>query len=102
MITKNRRWGEPKQFSFTPKDHVDLGALNLQMDFASAVKISGARFVVLHGQLARLHRALIQFMLDVHTEQHGYQEVYVPYIVNSQSLYGTGQLPKLADEFILH
>lgn len=93
-----RRWGEPKQFSFTPKDHVDLGALNLQMDFASAVKISGARFVVLHGQLARLHRALIQFMLDVHTEQHGYQEVYVPYIVNSQSLYGTGQLPKLADD----
>ena len=93
-----RRWGEPTKFSFTPKDHVDLGAVNSRMDFETAVKLTGSRFVVLHGNLARLHRALIQFMLDLHIHDHGYQEVYVPYIVNSDSLIGTGQLPKLADD----
>jgi seryl-tRNA synthetase len=93
-----KRWGEPRQFSFMPKDHVDLGAINSRMDFETATKLTGSRFVVLHGNLARLHRALIQFMLDLHIQEHGYQEVYVPYIVNSDSLYGTGQLPKLADD----
>lgn len=93
-----RRWGEPKKFNFEPKDHVDLGATNNLMDFASAAKISGARFAVLNGKLARLHRALIQFMLDVHIKEHNYQEVYVPYVVNSESLYGTGQLPNFADD----
>lgn len=93
-----RRWGTPKQFSFTPKDHVDLGARDNLMDFTSASKITGARFVVMRDKLARLHRALIQFMLDVHTQLHGYQEIYVPYMVNSDSLFGTGQLPKMADD----
>lgn len=92
-----RTWGEPKKFTFTPKDHVDLGA-PLGMDFNTAAKISGARFVVLHGQLARLQRALIQFMLDLHTKQHGYQEISVPYIVNAESLFGTGQLPKFKED----
>ncbi len=92
-----RVWGEPKKFNFTPKDHVDLGA-KLGMDFATATKISGARFVVLHHKLARLQRALIQFMLDLHTQEHGYQEIYVPYIVNSESLFGTGQLPKFKED----
>ncbi len=89
-----RRVGEPKKFDFTPKDHVDLGAALGMMDFDAAAKISGARFVVLSGPLARLQRALTQFMLDVHTEVHGYTEVYVPYLVNADSLRGTGQLPK--------
>ena len=89
-----RRWGEPKQFDFTPKDHVDLGAGLGLMDFEVAAKISGARFVVMQGALAQLHRALIQFMLDLHTREHGYIETYVPYLVNSDSLRGTGQLPK--------
>jgi len=93
-----RRWGDPKKFNFEPKDHVDLGATNNLMDFSAAAKISGARFVVLNGKLARLHRALIQFMLDVHTKEHNYQEVYVPYMVNSESLFGTGQLPNFADD----
>lgn len=93
-----RRWGEPKQFEFEPKDHVDLGADLNAMDFTGAAKISGTRFVVMHGPLARLHRALIQFMLDTHIREHGYQEIYVPYIVNSESLYGTGQLPKFVDD----
>ena len=93
-----RRWGEPKSFDFEPSDHVDLGEKLGLMDFANAAKISGARFVVLQDKLAKLHRALIQFMLDVHTQEHGYQEVYVPYLVNSDSLYGTGQLPKFADD----
>lgn len=93
-----RRWGEPKKFTFNPKDHVDLGATTGQMDFESAAKIAGARFVVLHGKLARVHRALIQFMLDIHTKEHGYQEIYVPYIANSQSFFGTGQLPKFAED----
>lgn len=93
-----RRWGEPKTFAFEPKDHVDLGAEHNLLDFTAAVKIAGARFVVMRAGLARLHRALIQFMLNVHIKEHGYQEVYVPYIANSTSLYGTGQLPKFAEE----
>jgi len=93
-----RRWGEPRQYDFTPKDHVDLGAVHGLLDFESAAKISGARFVVLKGALAKLHRALIQFMLDVHTREHGYQEVYVPYMVNAETLRGTGQLPKFAED----
>jgi seryl-tRNA synthetase len=96
-----RRVGEPPQFSFTPKDHVDLGIKNNAMDFITAAKLSSARFVVLRGQLARVHRALIQFMLDIHTEEHGYQEVYVPYLVNQTSLFGTGQLPKMADDLFM-
>lgn len=94
------RWGTPRQFDFTPKDHVDLGADLSGMDFDAAAKISAARFVTLSGPLARLHRALIQFMLDLHTENHGYTETYVPYLVNAESLQGTGQLPKFeADLF---
>jgi seryl-tRNA synthetase len=95
-----RRWGEPRQLAFEPKDHVDLGAPHGWMDFDSAVRISGSRFAVMRGAMARLHRALIQFMLDVHTREHDYQEVYVPYLVNADSLRGTGQLPKFeADLF---
>lgn len=97
-----RRVGEPKQFDFTPRDHVDLGGALGQMDFDVAAKISGARFVTLNGPLARLQRALTQFMLDVHTEAHGYTETYVPYIVNADSLRGTAQLPKFEqDQFAL-
>jgi len=93
-----RRWGMPPQFTFPVRDHVALGSLSGQMDFESAAKMSGARFVVLRDRLARLHRALIQFMLDVHTTEHGYQEVYVPYLVQPESLVGTGQLPKFGDD----
>jgi len=93
-----RRWGEPPRFDFRPRDHVELGARLSGMDFESAGKITGSRFVVLRGALARLHRALIQFMLDVHTREHGYTEVYVPYIVNAESLTGTGQLPKFESD----
>ena len=93
-----RTWGEPKKFSFTPKDHVELGANQGWMDFETAAKVSGARFVILRGPLARLQRALIQFMLDLHTREHGYQEIYVPYLVNAASLFGTGQLPKLKED----
>ncbi len=97
-----RKWGVISHFDFSPKDHVDLGQQNGYMDFDAAAKISGARFVVLHGKLAKLQRALIQFMLDVHTRDYGYEELYVPYIVNKVSLVGTGQLPKFADEqFVL-
>jgi len=92
-----RRWGEPKPFSFEPKDHVALGE-RLGMDFESASQISGARFVVLSGALARLHRALIQFMLDLHVSAHGYREVYVPYLVHAAALEGTGQLPKFEQD----
>jgi seryl-tRNA synthetase len=95
---EERRWGEPPSFGFTPRDHVDLGACNGWMDFDLAVKLAGSRFVVLSGPLARLHRALIQFMLDTHTGEHGYTEVYVPYLVNAESLYGTGQLPKFEQD----
>jgi seryl-tRNA synthetase len=93
-----RRWGEPKSFDFEVKDHVDLGAVNGWLDFETASKLTGSRYVVMHGQMAKLHRALIQFMLDVHTNEHGYTEVYVPYIVNSESLKGTGQLPKFEED----
>jgi len=92
------RWGEPRKFDFEPADHVDLGARLGLMDFDAAAKISGARFVVMQGPLARLQRALIQFMLDVHTAEHGYREVYVPYIVRSDALFGTGQLPKFEND----
>jgi len=92
------RWGEPKTFDFEPKDHVELGELLSGMDFETAAKISQARFVTLHGSLAKLHRALTQFMLDLHSEEHGYIETYVPYLVNSDSLRGTGQLPKFAED----
>lgn len=92
-----RRCGEPTNFDFAVKDHVALGEAYAEgLDFESAVKLSGSRFVVMKGQMARLHRALAQFMLDVHTEQHGYTELYVPYLVNHDSLYGTGQLPKFS------
>jgi seryl-tRNA synthetase len=93
-----RRWGEPRKFDFTPKDHVDLGTALGMMDFDAAAKITGARFVVMNGPLARLHRALIQFMLDLHTQEHGYTETYVPYMVNADSLRGTGQLPKFEQD----
>jgi len=91
------RWGEPKQFDFVAKDHVDLGEAIELLDFELATKIAGPRFVVMRGALAKLNRALIQYMLDVHTEQHGYQEVYVPYLVNQESLKGTGQFSKFAE-----
>ncbi len=93
-----RRWGEPRQFDFPPRDHVDLGAQLGLLDFEVAAKISAARFAVMYGPLARLHRALIQFMLDLHTGEHGYTETYVPYLVNADSLRGTGQLPKFEDD----
>ncbi len=97
-----RRWGEPKTFNFKAKDHVTLGekggAINGWLDFSTASKLIGSRYVVMHGQMAKLHRALIQFMLDVHTTEHGYSEIYVPYIVNSDSLRGTGQLPKFEED----
>ena len=97
-----RRWGEPRKFDFKPRDHVELGEKLGQMDFAAAGRISGARFTVLTGSLARLQRALIQFMLDLHTSEHGYRETYVPYLVNAPSLLGTGNLPKFeADLFAL-
>jgi seryl-tRNA synthetase len=93
-----KRWGEPTRFDFEPKDHVALGEALGTMDFAAGAKLTGSRFVVLKSDLARLHRALIQFMLDLHTREHGYQEVYVPYIVNADSLRGTGQLPKFEED----
>ncbi|HSC80846.1 MAG TPA: serine--tRNA ligase [Chitinolyticbacter sp.] len=89
------RWGTPRQFDFEIKDHVDLGA-PLGLDFETGAKLSGARFTVLRGGVARLHRALAQFMLNTHTVEHGYEEIYTPYIVNDTALYGTGQLPKFA------
>ncbi len=93
-----RRWGEPTAFDFEPKDHVDLGLPNGWMDFDAGAKLTGSRFVVMRGAMARLHRALIQFMLDTHTQEHGYTEAYVPYMVNADSLRGTGQLPKFAED----
>lgn len=91
------RWGSPRAFDFKPLDHVDVGA-RLGLDLEMAVKLSGARFAVMQGGLARLHRALAQFMLDVHTREHGYTEVYVPYLVNAASMFGTGQLPKFEED----
>ncbi len=95
---EERTWGEIPAFDFEPKDHVDLGEALGGLDFAAAAKLTGSRFAVMHGSLARLHRALTQFMLDLHTTEHGYSETYVPYMVNEASLYGTGQLPKFAED----
>lgn len=92
------RWGEPRKYDFEIQDHVSLGELTNGLDFAAAVKLTGSRFVVMKGQIARLHRALAQFMLNLHTEQHGYLETYVPYLVNHETLYGTGQLPKFGED----
>lgn len=93
-----RSWGEPAAFDFEPRDHIDLGAQLEQMDFDTASKITGSRFVTLSGPLARLQRALTQFMLDLHSEEHGYRETYVPFMVNGESLKGTGQLPKFEED----
>lgn len=92
------RWGEPRNFNFTVRDHVELGELHGGLDFAAAAKLTGARFVVMKGQIARLHRALSQFMLDLHTSENGYSETYVPYLVNHDTLFGTGQLPKFGED----
>jgi len=92
------RWGTPRVFDFPVRDHVDLGEGLGQFDTDTAGKITGSRFIVMYGELARLHRALIQFMLDLHTREHGYREIYVPYIVNADSLRGTGQLPKFEED----
>ncbi|XOD69824.1 MAG: serine--tRNA ligase [Sodalis sp. (in: enterobacteria)] len=92
------RWGKPRQYDFPIRDHVELGKTAGGLDFAAAAKLTATRFVVMRGQIAHLHRALTQFMLDLHTEQHGYLEHYVPYLVNHTSLYGTGQLPKFAKD----
>ena len=94
-----KRWGTPREFDFDVKDHVDLGyAVGKGLDFESGAKLAGTRFAVMRGKIARLHRSIAQFMLDTHTEQHGYQEMYVPYLVNAASLYGTGQLPKFGED----
>jgi seryl-tRNA synthetase len=93
-----RRWGEPRAFSFEPRDHVAIGEADGQLDFEAASRVSGARFAVMSDGIARLHRALIQFMLDTHTAEHGYREVYVPYIVRGDALLGTGQLPKFGED----
>jgi len=93
-----RRWGQPKELDFEAKDHVDLGATDDLLDFETAVKITGSRFATMRGPLARMHRALTQFMLDTHSQEHGYTEVYVPYMVNRDSLRGTGQLPKFEED----
>jgi seryl-tRNA synthetase len=93
-----RRWGEPRKFEFTPRDHVELGEKSGNLDFEGAAKISGARFSVMKSGLARLHRALAQFMLDLHTGEHGYTEAYVPYLVQAPALQGTGQLPKFEQD----
>lgn len=93
-----RRWGTPRELDFDPQDHVALGEANGGLDFETAAKITGSRFSLMTGKMARLHRALIQFMLDVQTSEHGYTETYVPYMVNEDSLKGTGQLPKFGEE----
>jgi len=93
-----KKWGEPKKYNFEVLDHVDIGAQLGMLDFEVAAKIAGSRFAHMSGQLARLHRVLTQFMLDIHTAEHGYREVYVPYIVNEKSLEGTGQLPKFEQD----
>ena len=94
-----KTWGTPRTFDFDIKDHVDVGlGLDKGLDFESGAKLAGTRFAVMRGQVAKLHRALAQFMLDIHTEEHGYQEMYVPYLVNQDSLYGTGQLPKFGED----
>ena len=94
-----KRWGTPRTFDFEVKDHVDLGfSVDKGLDFESGAKLAGTRFAVMRGKIAKLHRALAQFMLDMHTQVHGYQEMYVPYLVNAHSLYGTGQLPKFGED----
>ena len=94
-----KRWGTPREFDFEVKDHVDLGfGVEKGLDFESGAKLAGTRFAVMRGKIAKLHRALAQFMLDMHTQEHGYQEMYVPYLVNANSLYGTGQLPKFGED----
>jgi seryl-tRNA synthetase len=93
-----RRWGAPREMAFDPQDHVALGELNGGLDFETAAKLTGSRFAVMTGKMARMHRALIQFMLDVQTTEHGYTETYVPYLVNEDSLKGTGQLPKFGED----
>ncbi|WP_027966329.1 serine--tRNA ligase [Halomonas halocynthiae] len=92
------RWGTPPHFTFEVRDHVDLGAQNRDLDFDLAAKLTGARFAVMRGPIARMHRALTQFMLDKQTQEHGYEECYVPYMVNADSLFGTGQLPKFGED----
>ncbi len=93
------KWGEPRHFEFEVKDHVDIAAgLGNGLDFETATKLSGSRFIVMHGTIARMHRAIAQLMLDTHTQEHGYQECYVPYLVNHESLLGTGQLPKFGED----
>ena len=96
--TEVRRVGEPRVFDFEPRDHIDLGAQRGLLDFDEAAKLTGARFAVMRGPIARLHRALIQFMIDLHTLEHGYQEVHVPFLVNADTLRGTGQLPKFEED----
>jgi seryl-tRNA synthetase len=98
---ERRRWGKPGEFDFPVKDHVELGEGLGGLDFAAATKIAGSRFVLMRGELARLHRALAQFMLEVHTREHGYTELYVPYIVSSATAYGTGQLPKFEQDLFV-
>lgn len=93
-----RKWGSPRKFDFTVRDHVDLGERSNELDFEVATKLTGSRFAVMRGHLARMNRALIQFMLNTHIEEHGYQEIYVPYLVNKDSLFGTGQLPKFEED----
>ena len=98
---ERRRWGEPRKFDFAVKDHVEIGEGLAGLDFAAATKIAGSRFVLMKGQVARLHRALAQFMLDVHTREHGYTEIYSPYLVNSATAFGTGQLPKFEQDLFV-
>jgi seryl-tRNA synthetase len=93
-----RKWGEPTTFDFEPRGHVELGEGSGMLDAPAAAKLAGTRFVVLKGDLSRMHRALAQFMLDVHTQEHGYMEVYLPYLVNAETMTGTGQLPKFEDD----
>ena len=95
---EERRWGEPPVFDFEPQDQVDIGVGLGQMDFELATRLTGSRFVTMSGDLVRLHRALVHFMIELHTKEHGYTEVYMPYLVNSTTLVGTGQLPKFEDE----
>jgi len=92
------RWGNPRKFDFDVRDHVDLGEALNGMDFETGAKITGSRFVVMRDQIARMHRALIQYMLNTHIDEHGYREIYTPYIVNRDSLRGTGQLPKFEED----
>jgi seryl-tRNA synthetase len=98
---EQRRWGTPRTLGFPAKDHVDLGEALGQLDFAAGSKIAGSRFVLMRGALARLHRAIAQFMLDLHGGEHGYTEVYAPYLVNADSMYGTGQLPKFEQDLFI-